>query len=435
MFRLTTAVVEFNQAKDLDDIVEFSSEFLESYAPNWYNLFVEYDDIYKLCLHYDGKLYSLPNITLEESTYALRDLNIINATWLDEVGMDMPTTVDEFTDYLRAIKNAAGTGSIPANVIPLKVRNNENINGWYPILDWFGVYQGFASEYIKDGKACTNMGNPAVKAPLQYIAQLYSEGLIPENFTSYKWADYLDIYTKVEKGTPDVAATFTYDVPASEDYACFAPLKVDDETPSYSHDFSLESRIIDNAFAIFSNTKYPVAIIRAIDQYAGGTNAVRARYGAEGAEGVGYWRWEDDVQVLNTTLNFEMPESAKGWNDFGPNIISEEIAKALYSDEAQGNTRTYWYYELYEDTLPTDMFKFPEVALGYLTADERQEFDALGKRASAVNRTYVTKWITGKSNINDDWDDYVAMLNDNGLDERMDLMQKAYDRYLEAAIG
>ncbi len=431
-FRLYNSGFAFDEAKKIGDVKELTPDFLESYAPNWYSLLSEYNEIYQYTLFTDGKLYTLPNITLEKSSYALRDLNIINVAWLDELGLDMPTTTNEYLEFLRAVKNAAGTGSIPADVVPLQMRNYVDINGYYPIMDWFGCYMGFAFEYVENGKVVTNMANPDIKAPMQYIAQIYKEELMNENFLTAAWADYVAIYEQVEKGTPKTASSFTYDMPASDDYQAFAPLDSETGKPTYSHDFSLESRIVTDAFAIFSQCKYPIAIIRALDQYATGINAVKIDMGAEGEDA--YWQYVDGEPVLNTLMTESKDDKYIGWRGYGPCIISEELAESLYKRELTRNTRQRWYYELYEDTLPTDKSKYPQVALKYLSADEQAEVEMLWSKLCTQNKTYTTRWIRGNSDINDDWDTYVERLNETGLQRRLELLQKAYDAYLAAAI-
>ncbi len=435
-FRLYNTGASFDTAKEMGDVIELDPDMLEKYAPNWYGIFENYPEIYQLSLYKDGKLYALPNFVMEESTYALRDLNIINVAWLDEVGMDMPTTTEEFADFLRAVKNAAGTGSIPETVIPLQVRHHVDIAGWYPILDWFGCYLGFSAEYIEDGKVKSNMGNPDIKPAFNYMAQLYYEGLIQENFRANTWDDYVKIYADVQAGTPQVAASFTYDMPESEDYQCFAPLDTGTGAESTTHDFGFETRMITNTFAIFKNTKYPVAILRAIDQYATGDNAVRASYGEEDPDqDKAYWHYDENgEQVIHTFMTEGKEESVSGWVNYGPDVITENDASALYSMQKVGNTRTYWYYELYRGTLPENKTRFTPTILSYLTPEEQSEAATLLNNLSSINANYTYKWIVGASNVNDDWDEYVEKLNNIGLTRRLELLQKAYDAYQAAAI-
>ena len=44
----------------------------------------------------------------------------------------------------------------------------------------------------------------------------------------------------------------------------------------------------------------------------------------------------------------------------------------------------------------------------------------------------VANWITGTNDIEAEWDAYVASLENAGIQQSLDIMQKAFDTYLEA---
>ena len=56
----------------------------------------------------------------------------------------MPTTMDELTEYLRALKAAAGTGTIPEGVMPLYFLFGSWVGGEFNIYSQYGVYMGGA---------------------------------------------------------------------------------------------------------------------------------------------------------------------------------------------------------------------------------------------------------------------------------------------------
>ena len=45
--------------------------------------------------------------------------------------------------------------------------------------------------------------------------------------------------------------------------------------------------------------------------------------------------------------------------------------------------------------------------------------------------TYRAKWITGQTDIDDEWDDYLKKLESLELDKMVSIMQSAYDSYLK----
>ena len=125
-FRIDTETVLQNEACLAGDILELTDDMLSKFAPNWVSIFEKYPEIKTLSKQSNGKLYGLPQFVFETDAYELRDVHAINTAWLDELGMSVPETLDEYTAYLRAVKAAAGTGSIPSDVVPLLMRTNTN---------------------------------------------------------------------------------------------------------------------------------------------------------------------------------------------------------------------------------------------------------------------------------------------------------------------
>src|SRR5699024_2422115 len=57
----------------------------------------------------DGNIYSFPLISDPEfASHRIQARPFINKKWLDELGMDMPKTTDEFYQYLTAVKEELG---------------------------------------------------------------------------------------------------------------------------------------------------------------------------------------------------------------------------------------------------------------------------------------------------------------------------------------
>lgn len=61
---------------------------------------------------------------------------LINKTWLDEVGKEVPTTVDEWVDCLKAFRDGGDlNGNGAADEIPMAT--------WFGATDTFGSYNMF----------------------------------------------------------------------------------------------------------------------------------------------------------------------------------------------------------------------------------------------------------------------------------------------------
>ena len=110
----------------------------------------------------DGKIYAVPiEVPSAAVTYVRKD-------WLDRLGMDIPTTYDEFTAMLTAFKNDIPECTVPLTAPGLKVSMN---------LPEF--FLGANPDFIKkDGKWVNGMLEPNMADALQRLQDAYKDGLI-----------------------------------------------------------------------------------------------------------------------------------------------------------------------------------------------------------------------------------------------------------------
>ncbi|MCL2003024.1 MAG: extracellular solute-binding protein [Oscillospiraceae bacterium] len=104
----------------------------------------------------------------------------INTTWLDAVGKQVPTTIDELTDVLRAFRDQRpGTGD---NIYPMSGGGdiNHQTNGIYTYFSMFGVpLQYFVYACIDDGGTVVFPGfMDGFREALEWLAMCYDEDLL-----------------------------------------------------------------------------------------------------------------------------------------------------------------------------------------------------------------------------------------------------------------
>ena len=97
--------------------------------PNLYAILEKHPDIKAGITQADGCIYGLPSgelmgtaaigATDDLSIYAVPEFSMINKTWLDELGLPVPTNLTELHDALTAFKEAElGGSSTPASASP-----------------------------------------------------------------------------------------------------------------------------------------------------------------------------------------------------------------------------------------------------------------------------------------------------------------------------
>ena len=94
------------------------NEYLDTISVGYKAAFEELDGLRDYITTPDGNIYSLPNV--DGSLHVQYNMKLwLNTTWLDNLGLSMPTTTDEFYNVLKAFKeqDANGNGN-PNDEIP-----------------------------------------------------------------------------------------------------------------------------------------------------------------------------------------------------------------------------------------------------------------------------------------------------------------------------
>ena len=165
---------KLEKAIDEDILIDFN-DYLE-YAPDWANLLERNETYRENITNSDGSIAQIVNCTLGKST----QMGLIRGDWLEELGMDKPTTIDEMTEVLRAFKEKFGT------------TNALLINSDLDSAAEFGfnfMAQGFKmlSFQLKEpgsNEVIAGIATDAYVEYLEYLHSLYAEGLITDDFVS-----------------------------------------------------------------------------------------------------------------------------------------------------------------------------------------------------------------------------------------------------------
>lgn len=126
-------------------------------------------------ISYNGQIYGIPVMNAKRNDRIL----FIRKDWLDQLGMDVPETLDEFLAFAEAVKvnDMNGDGD----------PNNEYAFGAFSNLAWmdvltpsFGVHPGVWN--LRDGTLQPDMIQPQMKEAINFYKTLYDKGYIPRDF-------------------------------------------------------------------------------------------------------------------------------------------------------------------------------------------------------------------------------------------------------------
>lgn len=139
----------------------------------------------------------LNNTTIDGRIYGVyrsrplgRNAATINTEWLDNVGLDMPETIDDFHEVLRAFTNDDPNQSGEDDTYGIVVSEWEG--PWNTMQAWMGAPNQWG--YDDNGDLAPDFMFDEYRESLEFFKEIYDEGLVNEDFAvmdSGQWTDPL----------------------------------------------------------------------------------------------------------------------------------------------------------------------------------------------------------------------------------------------------
>jgi len=143
-------------------------DLMEKHAPNLTKYLKEHPEVDKLVTTNDGKHYMFPFIRGDE--YLLISHGpVVRKDWLDELGLEVPETMEDWYNMLKAFKGKA-SGAPLTTYLPL-------VNGIFSSA--YGAPQAF---FVDNGKIKYGPMLDGYKECLMELNRWYKEGLLDNNF-------------------------------------------------------------------------------------------------------------------------------------------------------------------------------------------------------------------------------------------------------------
>ena len=419
-------------------------------APNLQEIFKQYPSYRSQMTNTDGGIYGLSQLTTINQNAPAR--GFIDERWLANVGKEVPRTVDELYEVLKAFKeqDANGNGD-PNDEVPMYLNADyKNRNNTFRILaNAFGIYSDNPTRKMAidaNGKLFAPWTTDNWKDLMKYCHKLYEEGLIDVNYVTKTSAEFKEMVKNQTVGVfganaPFAQAGLSMDYDANFQY--FHPM-----TSKYSDQTTL-------VLTSGASTNVSFALNSKIDS----EKAVRLMeminwiYTIDGAFGIGmgvqgldweyeYTKWSDEYGVLTMfcpegyansneykiqacIINgaFSMYSPAEGRDYILTDIVSDDV---LYNDEEFAQ-RCGWFCLVEQGIREADR-KIESLAELTYTKDEAKERATLVTDITSYVEQMITQFITGEADIDATWDAYVGTLKTMQLDRWVAIDQAAYDR-------
>jgi putative aldouronate transport system substrate-binding protein len=423
-------------------------DLIEQYNPEVQKVFTETPEGElgkKLLTAPDGHIYQYPNYTFcYHCTYPYKFW--INQKWLDNVGMEIPTTTDELYEVLVAFRDQDANGNGDAgDEIPFSGSTGWSSwpNNW--LMNAFILDDHYNHFYILDGTLHISANKPEYKEGLKYLAKLYSEGLMdPEAFTQdvdmlrqkIQNPDFALAGSSAHMHYLGLAGADTGDPNERPDEYVAPPPLVGPNGAQYCN---YNPYIVSGGkYVITSACEHPELAARWIDWFYTEEGLLLQKYGREGIEWYhpspdsGEMGHGEGLGPIPARFNW-MP--GKGWtetlqnitlNQQGPIYETREFRGAWTSTEESpleprlvAATDKYVGHEM-EEIWPNPM----------MTLEETEELRQIGTQINDYIGEMVARFVTGELDIDAEWDSYVSALNEMGLERYLEINQIAYDRFL-----
>lgn len=168
---------------------------LDDYIPKFENLAKLNPDI-QLNASFNGKTFGI---------YRKRDTMragvMIRRDWLKNLGLETPTTVDEFTEMLRAFKTQDPDGNGKDDTYGIAIPKWDGKNNFGPfdqIATWFGAPNTYKID--EGGNVVPDFLTDEYNEYLDYAKSLYDEGLINQDFAVLSTDNWNDEFVNDKAG-------------------------------------------------------------------------------------------------------------------------------------------------------------------------------------------------------------------------------------------
>lgn len=411
-----------------DEVIIDLSDIIEENAPIYYDLLMNHtNDATRDTVLTDGRHLSMN--TLKDEVVSDMGL-VVRGDWLEELGMDVPETLDQFTDMLYGLYDRHGcqqtlyvnsTGEIPYmdgvfGVSIFKVNGSTDI-----------------SPYVLDGEVTSALLSDDYRAFVEYVRQLVADDIIYKDFFTNA-SDDMATWGSVSAGETAVwriGADSIHKIPEytedPESYGTPIPKLVKNAGDKYM--MGNQVAYADNkGYSLTNCCEEPELALQFFDWFFTDEGVLISNYGLEGetfdynAEGKPTY---NDFILNNPNENLHMM-FAVILNTFNQAPMYNIVSKMWVGYTAQEEEAIH----LWSDTTNDDTSRSLPTAAALSTEETSQISNEITAVISYASEELL-KFMTSATELNDDtWQTFKDNCLAQGLDKCLEVYNTAYQEYL-----
>jgi putative aldouronate transport system substrate-binding protein len=431
--------------------IDLTPYLTEEYMPNLTKILEENPSIKSAITMSDGGIYGLPageqmgtaGIGADEdySIYTIPQFSMINKAWLDELGLEVPTTLDELHTALQAFKDndmsATYYGNAAGSTIPMSTGFDQWCWGQNIFYAGFG-FTNWPNDVCNDlvlnddGSVEFVCASDSYREALTYFHDWYSEGLMDVEMFSQSDTQLI---AKCSQGYVGVS-TWWYIEELMGDYASdyvFLPIL---DGPDGTHNVTVRTGggINSGNLSITSACESPANLLKFFDQWYDPEIVMQLQYGP-----IGVYFTEQDENGVWESITEEEAQATYGkgagelkseYEVYGPKLILSDYYSTTFKMEDRAIERLT---DLYEYWMP---YVSSTVTYPVDCVYTEEELDIIDQYKPDFESTVAEQeglWIKEGGPTDEEWASYLDTLTNNcGMEKLQEVYQSAYDRYAAA---
>ena len=405
-----------------DGVIIPLNDVIDQYCPNLKKYLAENPEIDRMIKTDEGHYYVFPFIRGNENLMNTIGL-MVRQDWLDELGLEVPTTIDEWHTVLTAFKEKKGA----AAPFCFEYTNGQYL-GANPFVAAHGTNYSF---YLgSDGTVHYGAAEEGYKDYLTMMNQWYSEGLIDPDLATLKNDQ---VSAKMTNGLAGASmgqagsrmGTWTTAARSTTPEFKLVPAPV----PTKEKGQTAEMGYIENPFS----GRASVAITTSCKDIESAARLMDYAYGEEGhmyfnfgTEGVSYEMVGDyptyTAEILENPKGLPVSQAMSSYirgNYNGPFVQDIRYLEQYYVLEEQKQTPIVW------GQCNGAAHTMPPITP---TSDESKEYSTIMNEINTYRDEMTLKFIFGTESL-DNFDTYVKNIENMGLARALEIQNAALARY------
>lgn len=417
----TSQIYKYNSTGALIDM----KPLIEQYAPNIRAKMEGSPEFAQVITLPNGQIASLASTSMADCTSTdecPNDFLYINQVWLDQLGLAVPTNVDELYNALIAFRDNDMNGNgDPSDEIPFTARLGVDTLRQASVM--FGTVLGTTTDYnlfLNHGQVVYVPLTDEYKNYVSFLHKLYDENLMDREYFTLSAQQ---IAAKAENedllyGCFFAAGNNLVGQDRAEQYVPVMPFETNGEYYSTGRAYA-----VPGMFSITSACQNPELAIQWADLFYDqeygkitwmGTDGVSYQYNDDGTWD---WLYPDGCETVMDVRGHHTLLFSCGWNWVCPddwfmiNDISEAPMnkhRAMIAENYPGACRV---------ALPTL----------YYSENDLKEMAILSADLNAYESEMFAKFVVGEADIETQWDEFTKTLNTIGAQKLVSIVQNAYN--------